>query len=381
MLTMEVVPESSPGKALGAILSKDIPALRRILNETPGVVNERQWENTTTLLHIAIDQRDESMVLVLLDYPVNLAAKNKDNLTALNAAAVKGLSGIVKVLLGRLGTANTQEKVSSLINASSAGHLGTVEALLGSGIGLEGTSRIEIGVTALIAAARGGHVPVVKLLLQYGANIQAKESHGRSALHWAVMAGKQDAVAVLIQEHTRLRISVDIRDNSGQPPLHWAARYGYEPIAEALIQNGAGVKKRCQNGNTSLTLASGYGQKGVVLVLLARGADVNVADEQGMASLAWAAKNGHYEVVKALLAKGAYIDRVDIYNQSALFYATAARHDRVVQLLQNVRAQRVQTSMQQAQIMQAQAASVAQTLLYGYRQPYGSQPSPYWPYR
>jgi ankyrin repeat protein len=378
---MEVVPESSQVTALGALLSKDVPALRRILKKTPGAVNERQWDNETTLLHIAIDQRDESMVLVLLDYPVNLAVEDKDNLTALNVAAIEGLSGIVKILLARLGTANTQEKASSLIGASSAGHLGTVEVLLGSGIGLEGTSRIGNGVTALLAAARMGHVAVVKLLLQYGANLQARAHNGMSALHRAVIGGKQDVVAVLVQEHTRMRIPVDIKENAGQSPLHVAARKGYKAIAETLIQNGAGIEERCQGGNTPLITASGHGQKGVVLVLLARGADVTAVDRQGMAPLAWAAKGGFFEVVEALLAKGAYIDRVDIYNQSALFYATTGGHGRVVELLLRVRAQRVQASIQQAQMMRAQAVSMAQAQRYGYGHPYGPQPSPHWPYR
>ncbi|KAH0603219.1 uncharacterized protein H6S33_008223 [Morchella sextelata] len=355
------VPESSQVTALGALLSKDVPALRRILKKTPGAVNERQWDNETTLLHIAIGQRDESMVLVLLDYPVNLAVEDKDNLTALNVAAIEGLSGIVKILLARLGTANTQEKASSLIGASSAGHLGTVEVLLGSGIGLEGTS--------------------LKLLLQYGANLQARAHNGMSALHRAVIGGKQDVVAVLVQEHTRMRIPVDIKENAGQSPLHVAARKGYKAIAETLIQNGAGIEERCQGGNTPLITASGHGQKGVVLVLLARGADVAAVDRQGMAPLAWAAKGGFFEVVEALLAKGAYIDRVDIYNQSALFYATTGGHGRVVELLLRVRAQRVQASIQQAQMMRAQAVSMAQAQRYGYGHPYGPQPSPHWPYR
>lgn len=205
------------------------------------------------------------------------------------------------------------------------------------------------------------------------------ESQAPPLLSTTVTGGGQDLVAVRVQEHTRMRIPVGVGGHAGQPPLHWAARCGYEDIAKTIIQNGADIEERCQVANTPLIIASSHGHKGVVSVLLERGADVNAVDKQGMAPLAWAAKGGFYEVVEALLAKGAYIDRVDIYNQSALFYAAAERHDRVVELLLNFRAQRVK-ALQQAQMMQAQAASMAQAQYYGYDHPFGPRPSPYLPY-
>jgi ankyrin repeat protein len=56
-----------------------------------------------------------------------------------------------------------------------------------------------------MAAAEGGHVSVAKLLLECGADVQAADNNGATALMWA-SAGGHMAVAELLKVHAAGRI-------------------------------------------------------------------------------------------------------------------------------------------------------------------------------
>ena len=54
------------------------------------------------------------------------------------------------------------------------------------------------GRTALMSAARGNAVDAAKLLIASGANINAKDKNGKTALTYAVERGSEDVVDVLL---------------------------------------------------------------------------------------------------------------------------------------------------------------------------------------
>jgi hypothetical protein len=51
--------------------------------------------------------------------------------------------------------------------------------------------------TPLMLAARGGHMEVVKRLVAAGADIDARDDEGRSAMGWAAAQGNTDIVQFL----------------------------------------------------------------------------------------------------------------------------------------------------------------------------------------
>jgi ankyrin repeat protein len=57
--------------------------------------------------------------------------------------------------------------------------------------------------------------------------------------------------------------------------LHYAAGGGHKEIVELLIDEGADVNAKGENGWNPLHLAAGRGQKEVAELLIANGADVN----------------------------------------------------------------------------------------------------------
>jgi cytohesin len=74
-------------------------------------------------------------------------------------------------------------------------------------------------------------------------------------------------------------------------------------VCEYLLQHGADVNAKQDEGYTSLMAAAEHGYTGVVRVLLSHGADVTSKDDDGRTALSLAEKNGHTEA--ALLLKDA----------------------------------------------------------------------------
>ena len=75
------------------------------------------------------------------------------------------------------------------------------------------------GQTALHWAAWNGYIEIVKLLIKYGANINFKDKWGRTALHYAACNGHTEAVKILIKANAY----VDAKDKNGNTALSWAA--------------------------------------------------------------------------------------------------------------------------------------------------------------
>ena len=88
--------------------------------------------------------------------------------------------------------------------------------------------------TALILAAQNGNFLTVKYLYENGANINAQNAFGSSALYWSALFGHFEIVQYL-QENGA---DVNLRDMSQQTALMVAARWDHTQIAEFLRQNG-----------------------------------------------------------------------------------------------------------------------------------------------
>ena len=72
----------------------------------------------------------------------------------------------------------------------------------------------------------------------------------------------------------------------------------------ALIELGADVNKRRDNGVTPLSIAALEGHEAVVRALLELGADLNETEDNGGRPLYMAAQNGHEAVVRMLIEAG-----------------------------------------------------------------------------
>ena len=95
---------------------------------------------------------------------------------------------------------------------------------------------------------------------------------------------------------------VDATNCDGQTALHYAHSTGV--VVEKLLAAGAAVNKPDKRGWTALHYAADRGQNAVVERLLAGGADANATNCDGESALHWAASKGADVVVQMLLAAG-----------------------------------------------------------------------------
>lgn len=133
----------------------------------------------------------------------------------------------------------------------------------------------------LRVAAMFGDIKSVDLLLSYGANIDAQDSEGRTALSYAAEYGSIDIVAHLLKHGANPNITI----GGGYLPLHFAARAGRAKVALLLLQHGANPDSRSFLQDTPLSLAALGGSAQVISHLLTHGANPNVKYSPGTTPL------------------------------------------------------------------------------------------------
>jgi ankyrin repeat protein len=110
------------------------------------------------------------------------------------------LSGVGVVLaLYRCQRQAAQRAGQMLLQATEAGDIVQMQALLGKGA--EVNARNAQGWTALHVAAAGGDLAVIALLLHHGADVHAQSHIGTTALDNAITRGGRKAVIDLLLAH------------------------------------------------------------------------------------------------------------------------------------------------------------------------------------
>jgi len=146
----------------------------------------------------------------------------------------------------------------------------------------------------------------------------------------AVQRRDRQAVLSLLKQ----RADVNAPQSDGATALHWAAYLDDAETTTLLIRAGAKVDTSNTYGVTPLALACSNGNAAIIEQLLKGGADPNHAIRAGETPLMLAARAGSVEAVNLLLRAGVQIDAKEKWNgQTALMWAAAAGHGAVVQTL------------------------------------------------
>ncbi len=172
-----------------------------------------------------------------------------------------------------------------------------------------------------------GSLEVVKLLLDRGADINAKNNSGGTALmvasgktfFWPTETFAQTGRKALVVgsgkghlEVVKLLLDrgadVNAKAKDGDTALMSAAGKGHPEIVERLFNSGADINAKRTDGFTPLMVASSNGRLEILKLLLGKGADVNAKSENGFTPLMVASSNGRLEILKLLLDKGADVN-------------------------------------------------------------------------
>ena len=154
-----------------------------------------------------------------------------------------------------------------------------IKELLKKGADLE--AKDKDGLTALMVAVYNGRLEVVKYLAECGADLEAKDEEGYTALMTASEYGQLEVVKYLVE----LGADLEAKDEDGQTALMWAAINGQLDVVKCLVELGADFKAKDKDGQTALMKAVKNGRLGVARFLVENGADLDVKDKDGMTAL------------------------------------------------------------------------------------------------
>ena len=110
---------------------------------------------------------------------------------------------------------------------------------------------------------------------------------------------------------------------TGGSPLHIAASLGHLDTVRRILEDGARVDQRKEDGTTALHCASTMGHAEVVELLLEEEADPEATGKSGATALMMAASMGHLAVVESLLAGGADPDTRHVFGQTTALHFAA----------------------------------------------------------
>jgi ankyrin repeat protein len=255
-----------------AVLYTDAATLKRLI-ERGADPNKRNDAGATALMWAAPDL-EKTRVLVAHGADVN--AHSDDMRTPLMVAAgLPGGAPVVKWLLAHGAnpnpTSNPGAESSPLLEASLAGDAETMQALLGRGAGLK-----DIGGFALANAAAADCTKCIDLLV--ARNLDAVEY--TIALQRVAVLDNPNLVRSMLQHGA----DVNAADPTGRTALMYAAVSDLLPVEQVrlLIEKRAEVNARSQHvrsgdsGRTALDLAKLHGNTAVVDLLLKSGATVGL---------------------------------------------------------------------------------------------------------
>jgi len=145
------------------------------------------------------------------------------------------------------------------------------------------------GYTPLLEAARRGYSEMALELIGGGADVNAKDPYGVTALMFSLIAGSAEVALRLIEKDA----AVNARDSDGRTALVEALTSENDippEIVESLVRRGADVNIRLAGGLTPLMIAVS-GDSRIVRLLVEAGADVKAKDDSGAGVLERAKDN------------------------------------------------------------------------------------------
>lgn len=151
----------------------------------------------------------------------------------------------------------------------------------------------------LFDAARIGRGDVVPALVRFGADLEAHDAKGHTALILACYNDRAETAALLLD----LGAVPDAPDTGrGNTALMGVAFKGHAAIARLLLDRGAAPDARNREGQTALMLAALFGREEIVGLLLGYGADPGLVDTAGNDAGALAAAQGNMALAARLAA-------------------------------------------------------------------------------
>ncbi len=213
-----------------AVKKGDLEAVRGALASDPGLLNSVNEAGQGSFL-LAKYYRQEAMASFLLQQGAKL--NFFDECVAGQTESVMAQIEATPALL----EAHSGDGWTPLHLAAFFGANDLAEALLNKGAEIDIRSTNNMQNTPLHAAVAGRRGPMVKFLLEHGADANARQSGGWSALQGAAQNGDREMVETLIAHGAH----INARSDNNQCALDMALMRGHQDIADLLEGLGAKI--------------------------------------------------------------------------------------------------------------------------------------------
>ena len=293
------------GRSLLVASSANLQIVKMLVKAGAGV-RATSNEGNTCLIFATYRGHTET-VRYLVGLPqVDVNHKNNKGLTALHCAANHNQADAMEVLIdaGADIEAKDDDTGSSPLHLSRG--LDVAKLLVKAGAEVRATD--NKGYTCLMCASYEGHTETVRYLVGLkDVDVNHISDDGRSALFSAVRKKHADVVEVLIDAGA----DIERKGNDGRSPLLVASSANLQ-IVKMLVKAGAGVRATSNEGTTCLIFATYRGHTETVRYLVGLPqVDVNRKNNKGLTALHCAANHNHADVMEVLIDAGADIEAKD----------------------------------------------------------------------
>jgi ankyrin repeat protein len=252
-------------------MPKEVTDLEHMIDETADV---KKWVSG-----------DDTTFASLRDEGWDFHANDDEHLRIIEGAAESGSTKLLGDLLNAGVPANSQHGCNALGDAANKGNADKVRILLSAGAPpqkRDSLSREGYDCDALDEAASRNNPDIVALMLGVHPDVNFRDYGGRTALMGsAASSNYSDDGAV---ETTRLLIEagadVNAKDDNGVTALMWANSDA--GVARLLLQSGAKVNDASKSGRTALMESH---TPEIATMLLEAGADPWAKDDKGKTAL------------------------------------------------------------------------------------------------
>ena len=230
----------------------------------------------------------------MIENGADVNAKDKDGVSALMLAASLGFIDMIDLLTSK--GANTSD---ALIDAITIGQEDIAKSMIENGADVN--AKNKYGFSALTLAASKGLIDTVNLLVVKGADTA-------EALLNAIVSGQETTAGILIEKGADVNANQRVVISA----LMLAASKGMINTVNLLVAKGADTAEALLN-------AISRGQEKTAGILIERGADVNAKNKYGVSALMLAASLRLTNTVNLLIAKGADTGDSDFFHNGNSF--------------------------------------------------------------
>lgn len=192
-----------------------------------------------------------------------------------------------------------------LINATEQNDKESILSLIEKGADINATN--EQGRTAVMIATRNNEPDIVKMLIEQGADIDVRDHNKDNVLLYAGASGYLEIVKLAVEAGA----DTTITNRYGGTALIPAAERGHVDVIEELLEHSDTDVNHINNLDWTALLEAiilsdgGKNHQKIVQLLIDHGADVTISDGEGITPLDHAKKRGYKEIEQLLKKAGA----------------------------------------------------------------------------